>query len=297
MNAEKLKQILLKKGEFTIPDIQHEFDLKYTEVHKCVLQLIKEERLILSDKLTYSVQSVKQTGGQAANEKNRYGDMLRRRELLERLARFSDDDDEEDDETDDVDWFVKDAQSDLKTSACEKKSCKMVGGFNYGVFAERAQQITEKMALLGIALEIRSIQFGIDNTRFVFECLSKDCELSALTAYESDIRASISADKVSLIAPFGQNQIAVVVGRDTALDLFCKKALIFWLERNGGKASIASLQRNLGIGFNRGGRILEQLQNLGCVENNDPVAIGARPLCVTIGQEDVETLFPSALGW
>lgn len=76
------------------------------------------------------------------------------------------------------------------------------------------------------------------------------------------------------------------------VDPLCKKALRFWLEKNNGKASIASIQRNLGIGFNRAGRIFDTLQKLGYVEQR-LADCAPQPLRVLVTLDDLDKLFPN----
>ncbi|MCX4287009.1 MAG: hypothetical protein OSJ68_06935, partial [Clostridia bacterium] len=68
--------------------------------------------------------------------------------------------------------------------------------------------------------------------------------------------------------------------------------LRYWLEKNGGKASIASIQRNLGIGFNRAGRIMDSLQKLKYVEELSPSDPSSKPLRVLISLDEIDSLFP-----
>ncbi len=75
------------------------------------------------------------------------------------------------------------------------------------------------------------------------------------------------------------------------IDEKCKDALKFWLERNGGKASIASAQRALGIGFNRAGRIMNTLQELGYVETPEPSESNSKPVKVLVTLEKLDDLF------
>ena len=79
---------------------------------------------------------------------------------------------------------------------------------------------------------------------------------------------------------------------EAQLDPLCKKALRFWLEKQAGRASIASIQRNLGIGFNRAGRIMDSLQKIGYVENLQPTDPSTKPLMVLVTLEDLDRLFP-----
>lgn len=76
------------------------------------------------------------------------------------------------------------------------------------------------------------------------------------------------------------------------VDPLCKKALRYWLEKQGGRASIASLQRNLGIGFNRSGRIMDTLQKMGYVEELSETDSSIKPLRVLVQLEDLDKLFP-----
>ena len=80
--------------------------------------------------------------------------------------------------------------------------------------------------------------------------------------------------------------------KETQVDQLCKKALRFWLEKQGGRASIASIQRNLGIGFNRAGRIMDTLQKMGYVETLSANEPNSKPLRVLISLEEVDGLFP-----
>ncbi len=80
--------------------------------------------------------------------------------------------------------------------------------------------------------------------------------------------------------------------KESQVDPYCKKALRYWLERNSGKASIASIQRNLGIGFNRAGRIMDTLQKLGYVETLSPSEPSSKPLRVLVTLDDLDNLFP-----
>ncbi|MCH5157385.1 MAG: hypothetical protein J1G02_05900 [Clostridiales bacterium] len=76
------------------------------------------------------------------------------------------------------------------------------------------------------------------------------------------------------------------------VDPLCKKALRYWLSKQGGRASIASIQRNLGIGFNRAGRIMDTLQKLGYVENYVEGMPSSRPLRVLVTLDELDKLFP-----
>lgn len=71
-----------------------------------------------------------------------------------------------------------------------------------------------------------------------------------------------------------------------------KRALRYWLERNNGKASISSIQRGICVGFNRAGRILENLQRAGYVETLPDDEKSCRALKVLVTLDDLDKLFP-----
>lgn len=73
---------------------------------------------------------------------------------------------------------------------------------------------------------------------------------------------------------------------------YYKKALRYWLERNNGKASISSIQRGINVGFNRAGRIMENLQRMGYVEELSSSETSNRALKVLVTLEELDSLFP-----
>lgn len=89
-----------------------------------------------------------------------------------------------------------------------------------------------------------------------------------------------------------EEEVEVVVTKDkkTEIDKLCKKALYIWL-CDKGIASISSIQRKMAIGFNRAGRIVETLEEMGCIESvSDSETNGKRRVLVTLDQLD--ELFP-----
>ena len=80
--------------------------------------------------------------------------------------------------------------------------------------------------------------------------------------------------------------------KESQIDPLCKKALRFWLEKQGGRASIASIQRNLSIGFNRAGRIMAMLQELKYVEEPSASESNTKPVRVLVTLEQLDELFP-----
>ena len=83
----------------------------------------------------------------------------------------------------------------------------------------------------------------------------------------------------------------VITATGEEVDNLCKEALRYWLTEQYGKASIASAQRNLGIGFNRAGRIMNKLQQLGYVTKNTGSAPNTVPLLVLVEPDDLDKLF------
>lgn len=80
--------------------------------------------------------------------------------------------------------------------------------------------------------------------------------------------------------------------KEDQIDPYCKKALRFWLERQGGRASIASIQRSLKIGFNRAGRIMDTLQKMHYVEEPLASESSTKPLRVLVTLDQLDELFP-----
>lgn len=80
--------------------------------------------------------------------------------------------------------------------------------------------------------------------------------------------------------------------KEDQIDPYCKKALRFWLERQGGRASIASIQRSLKIGFNRAGRIMDTLQKMHYVEEPLASETSTKPLRVLVTLDQLDELFP-----
>ena len=176
---------------------------------------------------------------------------------------------------------------------------KMIEGFDYGEKLNIAKLVAFKLSVFGINVQLKAIQIGIDRTRYVFDFLPSKIRIFDLKRYEVDIKACIKTDNyVHVIAPYGDDQlVAIDVEHGTYLDIYCKKALMFWLNKYQGKVSIVSIQRNLGIGFNRSGRIMDTLQQLNCVESWEANDSMPKPRHVKITQEAVEVLFPKSLGW
>lgn len=93
-----------------------------------------------------------------------------------------------------------------------------------------------------------------------------------------------------------QAEAEAAANKETQVDPYCKKALRFWLERNSGKASIASIQRALSIGFGRAGRIVNQLQELKYVEEPSASESSFKPLKVLVTVDQLDDIFPDLEG-
>lgn len=107
-----------------------------------------------------------------------------------------------------------------------------------------------------------------------------------------DILNLIKNSSTTTTAPKTSEQQSPPKIGDVEVDILSKRALRFWLEKQAGRASIASIQRNLGIGFNRAGRLVDALQKLGYIEEYDNNCPSSRPLRVLITLQDLDRLFP-----
>lgn len=107
--------------------------------------------------------------------------------------------------------------------------------------------------------------------------------------YDADISKEIF---VSQQPPEEEVPVERSESKDDHVDPYCKRALRFWLERQGGRASIASIQRSLKIGFNRAGRIMDTLQKLHYVEELAPNDTSSKPLRVLVTLDQLDELFP-----
>lgn len=80
--------------------------------------------------------------------------------------------------------------------------------------------------------------------------------------------------------------------KEITIDPYCRKALRYWLEKNSGMASMSSLQRGLNVGFNRAGRIMEILTNLGYIEGVEASESGNKKRKVLVTLEQLPDIFP-----
>lgn len=130
-----------------------------------------------------------------------------------------------------------------------------------------------------------------------------DSEISSLVEFVKNQNESYYDPKVSKEIFVSQRQeepeevsAEKPEDKEKQLDPYCKKALRFWLERQGGRASIASIQRSLQIGFNRAGRIMDTLQKLHYVEEPLASESSSKPLRVLVTLDQLDELFPDMDG-
>lgn len=331
-----LKEELLKRKTFSIPEIQKELSVGYKELRNCVSEMEKTGHATLADDgLNYIVDtqpapkksnsddrsSSKQHSQTAKSfdlfdlededdddEEDYYDDMIarRRRELMERLARMSkmdedeDDDDAEDEEEKDSDT-IKTVEDKLGENYVEQineaNNCKLIDCVDYGDSKTNAKKIADKLAVFGFRSSLKAVQYGTGCIRYVFDYLSRQNinGVKHFVSYIADI-IKTESDKVRVIAPWGDNMFCVVVEHNAVFDPLSKKVLKYWIMHNGGCASIASVQRGLGIGFNRAGKIMDHLLEFGCVgQPSDDYII--KELHVKLNLQEIDILFPKSLGW
>ena len=179
----------------------------------------------------------------------------------------------------------------------EEKNCKMIDGINYFDDVNKAKKIIDKIGKSGYKLTLRAIQYGTATTRFVFDYPTQDQNIKDINRLTADVGSTIKADNVRIVAPWYGDMVCVLVQHNVTFDSFSKKALLYWVMRNSGRVSISSLQRGLGIGFNRAGRIMEHLQKIGCVEQLSSRDDISKPINVKMTVQEINILFPGSLGW
>ena len=328
MNLTELERYLKEHGAFTIAEVQHQFSYGYAAVRQVFKELEQAGKICLDNGVTFKWMFTPQpkpiehktsvVDDDEDDDKENPREAIiqqRRKELMERLARIAAEDDDDDEDEDNEDekqlkmrrqelWdklFAEDISKEenaIKAYVENQKLLKMIEGFDYGERMKIADEITFKLKVFGVNVKIKAIQLGIDRTRYVFDFLQSKIGISDFHRYREDIKACIKTDNnVTIIAPYGVEQVAVDIQHDRELDPYCKKALLYWLKTQKGRASIASIQRDLGIGWNRSGLIMTTLQELNCVDQLSAFDTNTQPRHVKISQENVEVLFPKALGW
>lgn len=141
---------------------------------------------------------------------------------------------------------------------------------------------------------IQGAYISNDEIRNLVEYTRSQNEVYYDTAISDEI--FVSRKMAEEAAAEAQAQKDTSANKETQIDPFCKKALRFWLEKNGGRASIASIQRSLAIGFNRAGRIMDTLQRLHYVEEPSASESSNKPLMVLVTLDQLDELFPDLEG-
>lgn len=320
MNKEELKKELIGRKTFSIPTIQKELGLSYKQIRQCVGEMLANNELVLADDLNYKVVANASAANDANASKNRskiqeYADrskidngedaiIRRRREIMQRLARLAEEDDDEEDDDDDVDVdeeppteLMELYKRSIGDVAAEANKCKMIDCVDYGDDKSKANQITNMLFAFALKVALRAIQYGPSCTRYVFDFLSQK-DMRQIENFNLDIADKLDKDNVEIVVPWHERTFCVVAQDAAEFDMFSKKALKHWIIYNEGRASIASIQRGLGIGFNRAGRILDRLRQMGCVVEQRSSANGkTKQFEVQVTLEEVDILFPESLGW
>ena len=123
-------------------------------------------------------------------------------------------------------------------------------------------------------------------------------EIDALVQFSKDANECIFDDDVSKQIFISQQEAPAPAEEESAsdgtmvLDPYCRKALRYWIEKKNGQTSIASIQRALGIGFNRAGRIYEQCQQMHFIEELAASESSGKSLKVLVTLEDLDRLLP-----
>lgn len=318
MNINELKEYLSGNKVFCMIDFQEHFSLTYSQVCKVLDEMQSNKVIMFCGGLNFTVKNLanlhdpSERNKSASEDKTNRGKLAddreaRRRELFERFSKihtvFDDEDDEDEDkDKEDDDEYIKITQiydnivSRLEELMVEPKSFKMIDGINYGNDKDIAQKIVDKLSEVAHKVTLKAIQYGTVFTMYIFDHPPQDRDIKDVTKCSDDMGAVIGTDKVKVF-PWHDNTVCVLVQHEAAFDPLCKDAIKYWIVHNGGRASIAAIQRALFIGFNRAGKIFDTLQNLGCIEPLFPVEKSVSPLRVKITLPEINTLFPQSLGW
>ena len=315
MNNLELNEYLRCNKKFCMIDFQEHFSLTYSQVCKVLDEMQNNKVIDFCGGLNFVVKNLSNLQDQSDRSKTASDDQveqensmeeieIRRRELMERLARMSEEDDDDDDDDDDL-YDEEDKEDEeectpeedcerLKKYSSQANDCKLINDINYAEEKLNAQKIVNRLSGAGYKLTLKSIQYGTASTGYVFNYPSQKKDITDLGKSVEYIKYILHVDKVTIVAPWGDATVYVLVKHDVVFDPLCKKVLQYWIMRNGGRASIASLQRGLGIGFNRAGKIMDHLLEFGCVEQLSPSDDVSQPLKVKVTLEEVNILF---LGW
>ena len=138
---------------------------------------------------------------------------------------------------------------------------------------------------------IQGAYISNDEIRNLVEFTRTQNEVYYDTAISDEIFVSRKMEEEAALEAQAQKDTQQA-NKEAQIDPLCKKALRFWLEKNGGRASIASIQRSLAIGFNRAGRIMDTLQRLHYVEEPSASESGNKALMVLVTLDQLDELFP-----
>ena len=313
LKIREMETYLQQQQSFTVADLQHKFQLNYGEARQFfrVLEGIGKIRLDSGVTFVWVAKMTETVGKPQLVQHEEYFDVddeeddIDDFDIDDLLLDDDDDDDVDEDDYDDSSKFLVDIPSDdskfqYDRSLPQHLTCKIVDKFNYGDRGTRANCMGYTLYRCNIKMIVKAVQIGPAVTRYVYDFWQEDAKVDNPKAFVESARLALAKfNDVNLFAPYYGNlhRIAIDQSNEETLDPLCKKALLFFLIKNDGRASIAALQRNLQIGFNRSGRIVDSLQKLNCVETLGPDDPSVKPLRVTITKEQVEILFPQFLGW
>lgn len=335
MKEINLQDELLKRKKFSIPAIQNEFGVGYKDVRSCVREMEKNGRVTLAaDGLTYIVESAapssqpsRPSDASAQPDAPHHNDesyeeqrARRRREIMAMIAKMSekdddededdeeddeDDDDEDDDEDDEDDKDEKDEKDDeseelrnrLSEYVSQMENLKIIEGVNYSDEMDKAERLVNWLGRGGYKLKIRAIQYGTLSTGYVFDFPPQKADINNLYLFANSIRLAINAEKITLALSRRNDAVYVFARHGARRDFLCKQVLNYFIRQNNGSASIVVAQRGLGIGFNRAGKIMDELADLGCIERPPQSDDVSGRMRVKLNLQDVDILFPELLGW
>jgi DNA segregation ATPase FtsK/SpoIIIE-like protein len=143
----------------------------------------------------------------------------------------------------------------------------------------------------GASPEIRRIQ-GCYVSSSEISDIVEFCRQNNEIYYEEAIEQQIFASKNPASDENVEKNMADEDDDKKRFDPYCRRALYFWLTKRKGWASIASIQRQLNIGFNRAGRIVDSLVQEGYLEDLPDSDTSNKPRRVLISIDQLDKIFP-----
>jgi DNA segregation ATPase FtsK/SpoIIIE-like protein len=143
----------------------------------------------------------------------------------------------------------------------------------------------------GASPEIRRIQ-GCYVSSSEISDIVEFCRQNNEIYYEEAIEQQIFASKNPASDENVEKNMADEDDDRKRFDPYCRRALYFWLTKRKGWASIASIQRQLNIGFNRAGRIVDSLVQEGYLEDLPDSDTSNKPRRVLISIDQLDKIFP-----